>query len=100
MRQSKVRASAPAALLKGAVITLALLVALVVFVFAGFNTFFTAFHRVFFSGDTWLFNFSDTLIRLYPPQFWFDAATAIGVMTIVEAVVLGVAAWQWGRAVR
>jgi uncharacterized membrane protein len=55
---------------------------------------------VFFSGDTWLFNFSDTLIRLYPPQFWFDAATIIGVTSIVEAIVLGVAAWWCGRMAR
>jgi integral membrane protein (TIGR01906 family) len=93
------RAAAPTALLTGAGVTVVLLVALVAFVLTGFDTFFTAFHRVFFSGDTWLFNFSDTLIRLYPPQFWFDAATVIGVTSIVEAIVLGVAAWWWGRSV-
>ena len=98
-RQRETRTAA-AALLTGAIATVVLLVALVFFVLTGFDTFFTAFHRVFFSGDTWLFNFSDTLIRLYPPQFWFDAATAIGVTSIVEAVVLGVAAWRWGRTVR
>ena len=99
-RQHETRAAAPAALLTGAIATIVLLVALVFFVLTGFDTFFTAFHRVFFSGDTWLFNFSDTLIRLYPPQFWFDAATVIGVTSIVEAVVLGVAAWRWGRMMR
>jgi len=98
-RQHETRVAAPASLLTGAIATVVLLVALIIFVFTGFDTFFTAFHRVFFSGDTWLFNFSDTLIRLYPPQFWFDAATVIGVTSIVEAVVLGVAAWWWGRSV-
>jgi integral membrane protein (TIGR01906 family) len=92
--------AAAGALLTGAVVTVALLVALVFFVFTGFDTFFTAFHRVFFSGDTWLFNYTDTLIRMYPVQFWFDAATVIGVTTIVEAVALGVIAWRWGRAAR
>jgi integral membrane protein (TIGR01906 family) len=71
---------------------------LIVFVLLGFNTFFTAFHRVFFSGDTWLFNYTDTLIRLYPVQFWFDAATVIGLTTIAEAIVLGLVARQWGKA--
>lgn len=99
-RQHETRAAAPAALLTGAIATVVLLVALVFFVLTGFDTFFTAFHRVFFSGDTWLFNFSDTLIRLYPPQFWFDAATVIGVTSIIEAIVLGVAAQWWGRRVR
>jgi len=98
-RQRETRAAGPAALLTGAISTVVLLAALVFFVLTGFDTFFTAFHRVFFSGDTWLFNFSDTLIRLYPPQFWFDAATVIGVTSIVGAVVLGMAAWWWGRSV-
>ena len=98
--RGKAHMAAASALLTGALVTVALLVALVVFVFTGFDTFFTAFHRVFFSGDTWLFNYTDTLIRMYPVQFWFDAATVIGVTSIVEAVVLGVMAWRWGRAVR
>jgi len=55
---------------------------------------------MFFSGSTWLFNYTDTLIRLYPVQFWFDAATFIGVTSLVEAIVLGVIAWRWGRVVR
>jgi len=99
-RQPETRAAAPAALRPGAIITIVLLVALVFFVLTGFDTFFTDFHHVFFTGDTWEFSFSDTLIRLYPPQFWFDAATVIGVATIVEAIVLGVAAWRWGRMMR
>jgi integral membrane protein (TIGR01906 family) len=99
MRQPETRPLASSALLRGAMVTVVLLVVLVIFVLTGFDTFFTAFHHVFFSGDTWLFNFSDTLIRLYPPQFWFDAATVIGVTTIIEAIVLGVLAWRWGRAV-
>ncbi len=50
----------------------------VVFALLSFNIFFTAFHRVFFEGDTWLFLFSDTLIRLFPVRFWQDAFLYIG----------------------
>jgi integral membrane protein (TIGR01906 family) len=92
--------AASGALLTGGVVTVVLLVALVVLVLTSFDAFFTTFHRVFFSGNTWLFNYTDTLIRLYPVPFWFDAAAAIGVTSIVEALVLGVLAWRWGRAVR
>jgi len=92
--------AASGALSTGAVVTVVLLVTLVVLVLTSFDAFFTTFHRVFFSGDTWLFNYTDTLIRLYPVPFWFDAAAAIGVTSIVEALVLGVLAWRWGRAVR
>jgi len=99
-RSAETRPAAPAALLTGATVTIVLLVALVLTVLIGFDTFFTTFHRVFFTGDTWLFNASDTLIRLYPPQFWFEAATVIGAATILEATVLGIVAWLWGKAIR
>jgi integral membrane protein (TIGR01906 family) len=92
--------AAAGALLRGAVLTIGLLVVLVILVLTGFDSFFVTFHRMFFSGDTWLFSYTDTLIRMYPVQFWFDAATIIGVMTIIGATVVGVMAWLWGRAAR
>jgi hypothetical protein len=38
-----------------------------------FWKFFEGFHAIFFEGDSWLFLFSDTLIRLFPIRFWQDA---------------------------
>jgi integral membrane protein (TIGR01906 family) len=96
--RGQAQGAASGALLTGAIVTIALLAALIVFVLTGFDTFFTDFHRVFFSGNTWLFDYTDTLIRLYPVQFWFDAATVIGATSLVEAIVLGVVARQWGKA--
>jgi integral membrane protein (TIGR01906 family) len=98
--RGQAQGAASGALLTGAIVTVALLAALIVFVLTGFDTFFTDFHRVFFSGNTWLFEYTDTLIRLYPVQFWFDAATVIGVTSLGEAIVLGVIAWRWGKAAR
>ena len=46
-----------------------------------FWSFFGWFHSLFFSANTWLFEYSDTLIRLFPIRFWQDtflAAAAIG----------------------
>lgn len=37
-----------------------------------FWAFFTGFHALFFEGDSWLFLYSDTLIRLFPLRFWQD----------------------------
>lgn len=34
--------------------------------------FFSGFHALFFEGDSWLFLYSDTLIRLFPLRFWQD----------------------------
>jgi len=38
-----------------------------------FWNFFAGFHHLFFTGDSWLFLYSDTLIRLFPIRFWEDA---------------------------
>ena len=38
-----------------------------------FYSFFVGFHALFFEGDSWLFLYSDTLIRLFPLRFWQDA---------------------------
>jgi integral membrane protein (TIGR01906 family) len=38
-----------------------------------FWAFFEGFHAIFFEGDSWLFLYSDTLIRLFPIRFWQDA---------------------------
>jgi integral membrane protein (TIGR01906 family) len=84
-------------LLQGSLLTIALLAALVALVYLNFDWFFTRFHLVFFEGDSWIFNLSDTLIRLFPTRFWFDAASLWGLLTLGEAVTLGVVAWLCGR---
>lgn len=53
-----------------------------------FWEFFSAFHGVFFSGDSWLFAYSDTLIRLYPLRFWQDSVLYIGVLAAAGAAGL------------
>ena len=53
-----------------------------------FWQFFADFHHLFFSGNSWLFSFSDTLIRLYPIRFWEDAVLYIGIITAIGAALL------------
>lgn len=47
-----------------------------------FWEFFSLFHSLFFEGDSWLFYFSDTLIRLFPIRFWQDAFLATAVIAL------------------
>ena len=56
------------------------------YVFWGF---FTAFHKLFFVGDSWLFLYSDTLIRLFPIRFWQDAFLLAAVIALGGGVALG-----------
>jgi integral membrane protein (TIGR01906 family) len=51
-----------------------------------FWSFFSDFHGLFFSGDSWLFAYSDTLIRLYPVKFWEDAITYIAAIAALGAI--------------
>lgn len=44
--------------------------------------FFTLFHQIFFTGDSWLFYYSDTLIRLFPIRFWQDAFLWAAVLSL------------------
>lgn len=53
-----------------------------------FNAFFTGFHRIFFEGDSWLFLFSDTLIRLFPLRFWRDVVLVLGGLTLLGGLAL------------
>ena len=91
------RALAARGLLKGAVLTVGVFVAVGLFAAVGFQTFFTLFHRVFFEGDTWLFNYTDSLIQFYPLPFWFATSIALVSVTIGEAVIIGWVGWRWGR---
>lgn len=75
-------------LFNGAVLTLGLIAMIVVGAVIAWDVFFTTFHQLFFAQGTWIFQFSDTLIRLFPEQFWFDAALTIGVLTVIGAVVI------------
>ncbi len=77
------------ALSTGGWITIVLIAAILIFVMISFNSLFTDFHRIFFSGDSWLFLFSDTLIRLFPMQFWQDAFIWMGVFSLLLAFLLG-----------
>lgn len=54
-----------------------------------FWNFFAGFHSLFFEGDSWLFLFSDTLIRLFPLRFWQDAFLWAAVIALGGGIGLG-----------
>lgn len=53
-----------------------------------FWAFFSWFHSLFFEGDSWLFYYSDTLIRLFPIRFWQDAVVAMAVIALGGGLAL------------
>lgn len=80
-------------LFAGAVITLLLIITVAVLAALGWQQFFAAFHSVFFADGTWTFAASDTLIRLFPGQFWIDAGIAVAAVVLVVSTL--VLAFTW-----
>ncbi len=79
------------AISRGGRLSAILLVTVLFFTLISFRALFTLFHRIFFEGDSWLFFFSDTLIRLFPMQFWQDVFLLFGVSTLAVGGFIG-----WG----
>ncbi|MEA3350016.1 MAG: TIGR01906 family membrane protein [Chloroflexota bacterium] len=79
------------ALSRGGWLTVGLLLTLIVGIALNFTTVFVAFHRVFFEGETWIFLYSDTLIRLFPVRFWRDAFVLVGVLALGGGAAIGYA---------
>jgi integral membrane protein (TIGR01906 family) len=96
-RRPRWRDAVPAGLRNGAILTLALLAGLIAYVLINFDAFFLQFHQLFFQGDSFLFRFDDTLIRLYPEQLWSEASILIGLLTAIFAVVILVGSVWWVR---
>lgn len=80
-------------LFSGAWITLGLIAVLGVVGVFGWEWLFTTFHQVFFPQGNWEFSVRSSLIRLYPPQFWIDAAIAVAVLVAAQITLLLVTTW-------
>ncbi|OAV60243.1 TIGR01906 family membrane protein [Enteractinococcus helveticum] len=75
-------------LFAGAVWFTAVMIVLAVVAAFGWQAFFAGFHQIFFADGTWTFATSDSLIRLYPGQFWVDAAAGVAGLTLVTMIVI------------
>jgi len=77
-----------AGLRRGGWLTIGLVVAIGLFGAIAFWQLFTLFHGLFFEGDSWMFLYSDTLIRLFPILFWQDAFLWAGIISFGGALGL------------
>jgi integral membrane protein (TIGR01906 family) len=84
-------------LFAGSIITLVLITGVAVLAVLGWEQFFTEFHRIFFANGTWTFALQDTLIRLFPGQFWIDAGIVIAGLVLLTAVVTLILTWPTRR---
>jgi integral membrane protein (TIGR01906 family) len=75
------------AYVRGGWLTLSLIGAILIAVLVSFDWLFTAFHHLFFTGDTWLFLYSDSLIRLFPERLWQDGFIGMGIFTALGGII-------------
>lgn len=73
---------------QGALATLSFLGIFIIVTIFGFGILFVGFHQVFFEGETWIFPYSDTFIRLYPERFWRDIFLFLAVLTALQSGIL------------
>lgn len=84
-------------LFAGAVWFTAAMILLAVVAALGWEAFFAGFHQLFFADGTWTFYTTDTLIRLYPGQFWIDAAVWVAALTLGLMVITMIVTAPTGR---
>ena len=99
-RSPRWRTVVPRGLRLGAICTFAVALLALPVILLGFDGFFLRFHEVFFSGDTWRFSTTDTLLRLYPEAFWQDTAQLAAGIVVAQAVVVALLATWWLRRLR
>jgi integral membrane protein (TIGR01906 family) len=74
---------------RGGWLTVGLVAIIGIFAGISFWQFFTIFHELFFTGTSWQFLYSDTLIRLFPLRFWQDVFLFAGAIDVIGGLVLG-----------
>ncbi|MGM9474046.1 TIGR01906 family membrane protein [Pseudarthrobacter sp. YS3] len=84
-------------LFAGSIIALVIILGLGALAVLGWQQFFTEFHRLFFAGGTWTFALEDTLIRLFPGQFWIDAGIVIAGLVFLVSLVTLILTWPTRR---
>jgi integral membrane protein (TIGR01906 family) len=85
----------PSAIKAGGLLTSGLIFVLGLSAIVAWRGWFTAFHQIFFAPGSWLFEYSDTLIRLFPIKFWFDSALTLLGVGLVGGLVLAFTGWIW-----
>lgn len=76
-----------------------LLIAIIISVVVNFDALFTKFHEVFFTGETWLFYTSDSLIRMFPMEFFANYFIAVGVCATLLGILFGLLGYKYSKSV-
>ena len=82
-----------AGLQTGGMITSGFVVSVGLLAYFAWQVWFDLFHRFFFEAGSWLFDYADTLIRLFPLKFWSDATFTIALISLAGGLVAAFSGW-------
>ncbi len=80
-------------LLWGSALTIAVLAVIGLASLIGFDAAFTWFHEIAFENNRWLLNKNDYLLLMFPENFFLATTLIVAWMTVVQALITGIAAW-------
>lgn len=84
-------------LFHGGSLTVGILLVMLVMILVSWSLVFTQFHELLFPPDTWTFNYSDSLIRLFPEQFWFDFGLIWSGLIFIEGLLVALLGYSLVR---
>ena len=70
---------------------------LLIFFSFSFNSSFTAFHKLFFKENTWLFYPEDNIVNIYPTELSLYISVNIFLLTIMISVLFIIFKYTWGK---
>lgn len=85
----------PTALQRGGLLTCGIILLIGLTAAVAWQSWFNTFHLLFFKPGSWLFLYSDALIRLFPDKFWFDSALTISGLVLVGGLLATIFGWRW-----
>lgn len=97
LRQKDRKKELVSAIRSGGVLTIGLIGTIALLALFAWQTWFENFHLLFFEPGSWLFSYSDTLIRLFPLQFWMDATFIISTISFIGGLLLAIIGRRWER---
>ena len=81
----------------GGLLTSGITLSIMLLAIIGWQFWFNTFHLFFFKPGSWLFSYSDTLIRLFPVEFWFDGTLTISVLSLAGGLLFALVGWRAKR---
>jgi integral membrane protein (TIGR01906 family) len=91
------RKALASAIQSGGLLTSGIILSIALLAIFGWQFWFNTFHLFFFKPGSWLFSYSDTLIRLFPVEFWFDGTLTISVLSLAGGLLFALFGWRGKR---